>query len=200
MEVLRNHLNQANGGTAITDEQFWKFLRNYHILVYDLDIRAGITHALMHSLIGQYSPDSAKAAWALAIDEVQIANQNAGTITKETLSEEYKARQFKTKENAKNLSDNLAVAGYDVMTGGTDNHMILINVGNFRENLTGATAQKCLEDCGIVANKITLPYDKKPAELTSGIRLGTPIVTRNGMGSEEMSGISVMIDAPTCSN
>jgi len=114
---------------------------------------------------------------------------------KEVLSEEYKARQFKTKENAKKLSDNLAVAGYDVITGGTDNHMILINVGNFRENLTGATAQKCLEDCGIVTNKITLPYDKKPAELTSGIRLGTPIVTRNGMGAEEMSRISAMIDA-----
>jgi len=114
---------------------------------------------------------------------------------RETQSEEYRARQFKIIENAKKLADSLAVSGYDVLTGGTDNHMILINVGNFRENMTGATAQKCLEECGIVTNKITLPYDKKPAGLTSGVRLGTPIVTRSGMGAEEMSRISAMIDA-----
>jgi len=114
---------------------------------------------------------------------------------KETLSEEYKARQFKIIENAKKLAGNLLESGYDVLTGGTDNHMILINVSNFREGLTGATAQKCLEDCGIVTNKTMLPYDKKNTMLTSGIRLGTPIVTRNGMGGEEMARISAMIDA-----
>ena len=125
---------------------------------------------------------------------------------KETLCDEYKARQFKIIENAKKLSDSLLDLGYDVLTGGTDNHMILINVSNFREGLTGATAQKCLEECGIVTNKILLPsdsgfslrqdkYDKKNTMLTSGIRLGTPIVTRNGMGAEEMARISAMIDA-----
>ncbi len=84
--------------------------------------------------------------------------------------------------------------GVDVLTGGTDNHMILINVGNFREGLTGLTAQKCLEECGIIANRIPLPYGKKTASVTSGIRLGTPIVTKNGMGAEEMDSIAVLID------
>jgi len=114
---------------------------------------------------------------------------------KETLSDEYKARQFKIVENAKKLSDSLLDSGYDVLTGGTDNHMILINVSNFREGLNGATAQKCLEECGIVTNKVMLPYDKKTTIITSGIRIGTPIVTRNGMGAEEMVSISALINA-----
>jgi glycine hydroxymethyltransferase len=56
-------------------------------------------------------------------------------------------------------------------------------------------AQRCLEDCNIVVDMIRLPYDKKPASITSGIRLGTPIVTKNGMGAAEMDSISALIDA-----
>lgn len=114
---------------------------------------------------------------------------------KETLSDDYRARQFKIVENAKSLSDNLAELGYDVLTGGTDNHMVLVNVANFREGLTGVIAQKCLEDCGIVVNMNRLPYDTKSMAVASGLRLGTPIVTKNGMGAAEMSSISELIDA-----
>ena len=113
---------------------------------------------------------------------------------KETLSDEYKARQFKIIENAKRLASDLLDLRYDVLTGGTDNHMILINMENSREALTGVTAQKCLEDCGIIVDMMKLPHDGKPASITSGIRLGTPIVTRNGMGTNEMDSISVLID------
>jgi len=114
---------------------------------------------------------------------------------KEALCNEYKARQFKIIENAKRLANDLLDLGVDVLTGGTDNHMVLINVGNLREGLTGVISQKCLEECGIIVNRIPLPYDKKPASITSGIRLGTPVVTKNGMGVEEMDSISAMIDA-----
>lgn len=113
---------------------------------------------------------------------------------KETLSDEYKARQFKIIENAKRLAGNLLNLGYDVLTKGTDNHMVLINTENFRETLTGAIAQRCLEDCGIIVDMIRLPYDKKPASITGGIRLGTPIVTKNGMGTTQMGNISVLIN------
>jgi len=113
---------------------------------------------------------------------------------KETLCDEYKARQFKIIENAKRLAGNLLDLGYDVLTKGTDNHMVLINTENFRETLTGAIAQRCLEDCGIIVDMIRLPYDKKPASITGGIRLGTPIVTKNGMGTTEMGNISVLIN------
>jgi glycine hydroxymethyltransferase len=114
---------------------------------------------------------------------------------KETLSDEYKVRQFKIIENAKRLASNLSDLGYDVLTKGTDNHMVLINTENSREALTGAIAQRCLEDCSIVVDAMKLPYDKKPASITSGIRLGTPIVTKNGMDSAEMDSISALIDA-----
>jgi len=114
---------------------------------------------------------------------------------KETLSDEYKVRQLKIIENAKRLASNLSDSGHDVLTRGTDNHMVLINMEDFREALTGAMAQRCLEDCNIVVDMIRLPYDKKPASITSGIRLGTPIVTKNGMGTAEMDKISELIDA-----
>ena len=114
---------------------------------------------------------------------------------KETLCDEYKVRQFKIIENAQRLASNLLDLGYDVLTKGTDNHMVLINMENFREVLTGTIAQRCLEDCGIIVDMIKLPYDKKAALITSGIRLGTPIVTKNGMGTTEMDSISALIDA-----
>jgi glycine hydroxymethyltransferase len=113
---------------------------------------------------------------------------------KETLSDEYRARQFKIVENAKNLSDNLMELGYEVLTGGTDNHMVLVNVANFREGMTGVMAQKCLEDCAIIVNMNRLPYDTKSMSVASGLRLGTPIVTKNGMGAEQMRTISELID------
>jgi glycine hydroxymethyltransferase len=114
---------------------------------------------------------------------------------KETLSDEYRTRQFKIVENAKSLADSLSSMGYDVVTGGTDNHMVLVNVANFKEGLSGAAAQKCLEDCGIVVDKAMLPYDANLPKLASGIRLGTHIVTKNGMGDKEMSEASGMIHA-----
>jgi glycine hydroxymethyltransferase len=113
---------------------------------------------------------------------------------KEMLSDEYKTRQFNIIENAQRLAGNLVDSGYDVLTGGTDNHMVLINISNLRPGLTGLIAQKCLEDCGIIINMNKLPYDNKSAAVTSGIRLGTPIVTRNGMGSDEIDNISGFID------
>ena len=113
---------------------------------------------------------------------------------KEMLSDEYKSRQFKTIENAQSLAGNLIDLGYDVLTGGTDNHMVLINISNLRPGLTGLIAQKCLEDCGIIINMNKLPYDNKSAAVTSGVRFGTPIVTRNGMGYEEIDQISGLID------
>ena len=114
---------------------------------------------------------------------------------KETLSNEYKTRQFKVIGNAKHLAGNLVDLGYDVLTGGTDNHMVLINAADSRQGLTGVAAQKCLEDCGIIVDKMRLPFDKKPASVTSGIRLGTPIVTRQGMATEQMDEIAGMIDS-----
>jgi glycine hydroxymethyltransferase len=112
----------------------------------------------------------------------------------EAVSAEYRERQFRIVENAGTLGRCMMELGFDVLTGGTDNHMILINVAGFRQGLTGLTAQKVLEDCGIVINKNKLPYDTKNVSVASGIRIGTPIVTRSGMGAEEMEAIAQLID------
>lgn len=113
---------------------------------------------------------------------------------KETLSDEYRDRQFRIVENARALATAFAGLGYDVLTGGTDNHMFLIDVTHLRAGLTGLIAQKCLEDCGVIVNMNRLPYDRHSARVTSGLRLGTPIVTKNGMGPAEMAAIARWID------
>jgi glycine hydroxymethyltransferase len=113
---------------------------------------------------------------------------------KETLSKEYRQRQYRIIENARRLAEVLVSLGYDVLTGGTDNHMVLVNVANSIEGMTGAISQKSLEHCGIVVNMNKLPYDKKKASVTSGMRLGTPIVTKNGMGVNEMGKIAYLVD------
>ena len=114
---------------------------------------------------------------------------------KETLSAEYKARQFRIIENAKALAQQFKSLGYDVLTGGTDNHLFLVNVAHFRPGLTGLIAQKCLEDCGIVVNMNWLPYDTQSPRITSGMRLGTPIVTQNGMGPAQMETAASLLDS-----
>jgi len=113
---------------------------------------------------------------------------------REILSEEYKVRQFKIIENAKRLAKNLSNLGYDVLTDGTDNHMILVNVANSREGLTGAIARSCLEECGLIIDRVKLPYEKAGTAIGNGLRLGTHIVTKNGMGAEEMDRIAELID------
>ncbi len=113
---------------------------------------------------------------------------------KEMLSTEYKDRQVKIVENAKVLAEEFVRRGYDILTGGTENHLLLANVANFHRGLTGLTAQKSLEDCGIIVNMNRLPYDPQNARITSGMRIGTPIVTRNGMRAPEMRIIAQLVD------
>ncbi len=113
---------------------------------------------------------------------------------KETLGQEYRARQFKIVENARRLAQTLLALGHDVLTGGTDNHMALVKVGSLREGMTGVVAQRCLEDCGIIVNMNRLPYDSRGAAVASGIRVGTPIVTRNRMRPQQMDAIAGLVD------
>jgi glycine hydroxymethyltransferase len=118
----------------------------------------------------------------------------------ETETEQYRQRQFKIIENAVALAESLVKFGLDIVTGGTDNHLILVDVtglkngstGSPQVGLTGDIAQKALEECGIVVDKIDLPYQK--AGQAAGIRLGTPIVTKNGMTAQQMDTIAGMID------
>ncbi|WP_405886554.1 serine hydroxymethyltransferase (plasmid) [Streptomyces sp. NBC_01384] len=86
--------------------------------------------------------------------------------------------------NARALARELSTLGYQVLTGGTDNHMVLIDVTS--AGLSGVVAERALEECGILANRNRIPGDTKPPLVTSGLRLGTNILAQRGMGPEQM--------------
>lgn len=88
LEAFKTHLKNANGTTDVPDRQIWKFLKVFHIIGYDLDTESGSTLSLLHSLIAQYSNEAAPLLWTRVIDAVQTANQNAGTLTLESLPED----------------------------------------------------------------------------------------------------------------
>ncbi len=114
----------------------------------------------------------------------------------EMLSQEYRQRQERIIENAKRLAQRLSDLGYDVVTGGTDNHMVILNAAGLKEGLTGQTAEKVLGEVGIVVDRIELPTYAyaKSGRKSSGVRLGTAMVTKLGMGTEQMDLIGSLID------
>lgn len=111
---------------------------------------------------------------------------------REAMSEGFQATQRRTVENARALADALAARGLRLVAGGTDNHLMLIDLRPLE--ITGKVAANLLEEAGIVVNKNTIPYDPKPPTVCSGIRLGTPAVSTRGMGAAEMAQIAAWID------
>ncbi len=110
---------------------------------------------------------------------------------KEALSDEFKAYQKGIVENAQALCKGLMERGVKIVSGGTDNHLMLIDLTNF--DLTGKEVEKLLDMAHITANKNTIPNDPKSPFVTSGIRLGTPAVTSRGMNTEDMDKIAEAI-------
>jgi len=111
---------------------------------------------------------------------------------KEALSKDFKEYQKKVVENAKYLAKSLKKKGFKLVSDGTDNHLLLVDLTNF--NITGKEAEEALDKAGITVNKNTIPFDTKPPTITSGIRIGTPSVTTRGMGISEMEEIAEIIE------
>jgi len=111
---------------------------------------------------------------------------------KEALSPNFKSYCKQVVSNAATLANTLLDLGYKLVSGGTDTHLILLDLSN--NNLTGKLAEKKLEEAGITTNKNMIPYDEKSPFITSGIRLGTPALTTRGMKNEEMVSIACFID------
>lgn len=111
---------------------------------------------------------------------------------KEALSQEFVEYQRQVIENAKILAEELIDLGYELVSGGTDNHLLLIDLS--KKEITGREAEELLGRAGIVVNKNAVPFDPKPATITSGIRIGTPALTTRGMRQDEMREIARMID------
>ena len=110
---------------------------------------------------------------------------------KEALQPEFREYQNQILKNAKALADSLIKEGFRLVSGGTDNHLMLIDLRNF--NVTGKEAEKRLDEVGVTVNKNTIPFETESPFITSGIRIGTPAVTSRGMKEKDMEVIAKII-------
>lgn len=142
-----------------------------------------------------------KAEFAKSIDKTIFPGIQGGPLVhviaakavalKEALSSEFVRYQTQVVKNAKELAGALISKDFHVLSGGTDIHLMLIDVNN--KEVTGKDAETALDAAGITLNKNSIPYDLRPASITSGIRIGTPIVTTRKMKEPEMVIIAEMI-------
>ena len=113
---------------------------------------------------------------------------------KEALGDEFKEYCEQVIKNARALAGHLAEMGYSIISGGTDNHLMLIDLRSKFDNLTGKMAEDTLVKCDITVNKNTVPFETRSPFVTSGIRIGTAAVTTRGLKEEEMKIIADLID------
>lgn len=109
----------------------------------------------------------------------------------EALTDEFKEYQKRVVKNAKALSDTLIGEGFDIVSGGTDNHLMLVDLRKF--SLTGKELEKRLDNVGITCNKNAIPFDPEKPFVTSGIRLGSPAVTTRGFNEDDMAEVGKII-------
>jgi glycine hydroxymethyltransferase len=141
--------------------------------------------------------------WAKAIDKAVFPGQQGGplmhTIAAKAValqiaaSEQFRQRQRQTIANAQALAAGLEESGIPVLTGGTDVHLILVDLTP--TGLDGQTAEDRLEEVGITVNRNAIPFDPRPPMNPSGLRIGTPALTTRGMGEDEMREIAAVIAA-----
>ena len=143
-----------------------------------------------------------KEAYAKAIDKAVFPGLQGGphnNVTaakavafKEAMSDDFKAYAKQVVANGKALADAMLSRGFSLITGGTDNHLLLVDLTN--KNISGRLAAKALNECGIELNANSIPFDPRKPFDPSGIRVGVPSVTSRGMGTAEMDQIAAFID------
>ncbi|MBI3811251.1 MAG: serine hydroxymethyltransferase [Nitrospirae bacterium] len=146
-----------------------------------------------------------KAQYAKAIDKAVFPGIQGGPLMhviaakavafKEALMPKFKTYQRQIVANAQALAEELVQRGFRLVSGGTDNHLMLVDLSN--RNVTGKDAEAALDRAGITVNKNAIPFDEKPPAVASGIRLGTPAVTTRGMKEREMKAIAEAIHQVT---
>jgi len=142
-----------------------------------------------------------KEPFAKTVDKVLFPGGQGGPLVhviaakavsfKEALRPSFKEYQHSIVQNAKVLAASLTEEGLRIVTGGTDNHLFLLDLTPV--GLTGKEAEKILGAVEITVNKNTIPFDTKSPMISSGIRIGTPALTTRGMGAEEMEKIGKLI-------
>ena len=114
----------------------------------------------------------------------------------EALSDDFMHYIIQVKKNADAMAKAFVELGYDLISGGTDNHMMLIDLRN--KNINGKEAEQALVQADITANKNMVPFDTKSPFVTSGIRVGTPAITTRGLKEDDMKAIVAFIDEVIC--
>lgn len=142
-----------------------------------------------------------KAEYAKAINKMIFPGIQGGPLVhiisakavalKEATSNGFREYQQRVVDNAKKLAEELIEKGFNIISGGTDTHLMLVDLVN--KGITGKDAESALDKAGITVNKNAIPYDTRPPTITSGIRLGTPCITTRGMGTAEMVEIARLI-------
>jgi glycine hydroxymethyltransferase len=143
-----------------------------------------------------------RSAHAQALDKVVMPGMQGGPLMhviaakavafREALTPDWRAYQRQIVTNAKALADALVRRGHRLVTGGTDTHLMLVDLTS--TGLTGKEAQESLDRAWITVNKNTIPFETRSPMVTSGIRVGTPAVTTRGMKEPEMDAIADFID------
>ena len=139
--------------------------------------------------------------YAKAIDKAIFPGTQGGPLMhvvaakavalKEAMSDEFSLYQAQILKNTKALAEGLLQHGFRLVSGGSDNHLMLLDLRG--QNLTGKVAEKLLDEIGVTVNKNTIPFDPQSPFVTSGIRIGTPAVTSRGMKEDAMLTISQII-------
>jgi len=142
-----------------------------------------------------------KEEWAEKLDKTIFPGIQGGPFMhiiaakavcfKEAMTQEWRKMQYQTVKNAQTIANEMERYGWRVVSGGTDNHLLLVDV--FEKEITGKEAESLLGEAGITLNKNTIPFDTQKPAVASGIRIGTPCVTNRGMKEEEMKEIAGFI-------
>jgi len=183
----------------------------YAVLMADIAHIAGLVVAGLHPSPAQYADFvtttthktlrgprggivMCKKKWASVLDSCIFPGMQGGPLMhviagkavalKEAATPEFRDYQSKVIQNARTLAEELMSLGFKIVSGGTDNHLVLVDLTD--KDVNGAQAQDILESAGITVNKNTIPFDPLPPGKASGIRIGTPAVTTRNMGTDEM--------------
>ncbi len=145
-----------------------------------------------------------KSDWAKKIDSRIFPGTQGGPLMHavlgkavafgEALQPEFKRYQQRILDNATALAEALTAAGNRIVSGGTDNHLMLVDLRSNYPDVTGANAESWLEQANIIVNKNMIPFDERKPTETSGVRLGTPALTTRGLGVDHMKTIAGWID------
>jgi len=182
LNAFRMQLKKANKGNDISDNTFWRFLKCFHLLGYDLDVSSGSTLSFLHSLITQFDTNHPNMIYSLLVSEIQSWNQNAGAITREVLPKEITS-VFK-KKRIKEIPDGFAVVAVE---SELDSIELVISQSPYPNELVfscllGSWSENNLEDISIISKIVNEDYEKWISKLQELLHTSKQIVTlKNGI-------------------